>query len=324
MGLGAVPEDHSLSVRGVFKKKLTAKADVILAIGFRFWAGEDFGRPPTWNPQAKFIQVDANPTEIGIHIPITLGIVGDPKAVLKQMIACAKEIMEEPKERSNCLESLREAREFFEKELMEEEKKFHDVIPIHPMRLCKEIVDFLDKDATIIYDSFTGSGYLTKWVKATFMGQVLDGGPMAPVGHGVGMAIGSQLARHGKQVFVILGDGGLGISAMDIESALRYKLPIVFLISNNSSWGGSTLQEVIFGQTGIWDMLPNIRYDKIFEVMGCHGEHVEDPSEIRLALEMAFNSGITSVINVFVDRNVSHPMFSSVPMENLLSWRERK
>jgi acetolactate synthase-1/2/3 large subunit len=104
----------------------------------------------------------------------------------------------------------------------------------------------------------------------------------------------------------MMGDGGLGIGGMDIETAQRYNLPVVYLIYNNSSWI-SNFREHFLPQLESWDMLPDIRYDKMFEVLGCHTEHVEDPVEIRPALERAFNSGKTSVINVIPDSKVMQP-----------------
>ena len=146
----------------------------------------------------------------------------------------------------------------------------------------------IDRDATLVIDSFTMSGWMAQWFRARFPGQILDAGPLAPVGHGVGMAIGAQLARPGKQVVLVIGDGGLGVSGFDLETARRYDLPIVAVLWNNSSWGPS-FEEMPFlkGRTDPFDMLPDQRYDRMFEAMGCHGEHVERPEQFRPALERA-------------------------------------
>ncbi len=140
-----------------------------------------------------------------------------------------------------------------------------------------------------------------------FMGQVVDAGPLAPVGHGVGMGIGAQLARPGQQVVVISGDGGLGIGGWDMETAARYKLPVITVLWNNSSWGPNFDQMPgLKGKTDPFNMLPNIRYDKIFAEMGCHTEHVETPEQIIPALERAFKSGKPSLINVIGDVRVGN------------------
>src|SRR5262249_58143088 len=81
----------------------------------------------------------------------------------------------------------------------------------YPARLTPAPLDLLTRDATVVIDSFTLSGWRSQWLIARFPGQVVDAGPLAPVGHGIGMGIGAQLARPGKQVVVVIGDGGLGI-----------------------------------------------------------------------------------------------------------------
>jgi acetolactate synthase-1/2/3 large subunit len=166
----------------------------------------------------------------------------------------------------------------------------------------------LDADATVVIDSFTLSGWMSQWFKATFPGQVVDAGPLAPVGHGVGMAIGAQLARPGKQVVLVIGDGGLGIGGFDLETARRYDLPIVTVLWNNSSWGpGFEEMPLLKGRTDPFNMIENIRYDKMFEVMGLHGEHVERADDVRGALERALRAGKTSLVNVIGDKRVGHP-----------------
>ena len=181
--------------------------------------------------------------------------------------------------------------------------------PIHPDFLAAEIVDFLDKDATAILDGFSMSGFFTDKFKATFAGQLLDAATWAGVGHSVGMAIGAQLGRPGKQVVALLGDGGLGIAGFDIETAARYNLPVCYIVYNNSGWMNPSTQKIMLPDVkDSWCMLPDIRYDKIFAEMGCHTEFVTEPQQIRPALERSFNSGKTSVLNVIPDCNVMPPM----------------
>ena len=93
-GQGALPEDDRLAVRGAWKKPFTGRADLILAVGFKFWSGEHFGQPPTWNAEATYIQVDAAPERVGWHVPAEIPIVGDPKLVLRQLcdLAAARRI----------------------------------------------------------------------------------------------------------------------------------------------------------------------------------------------------------------------------------------
>jgi len=309
-GQGAIPEDHPLAVRGAWKKPFTGRADVVLAIGFKFWSGEHFGEAPTWSDKATYIQVDPVPSRIGWHVPAEVAIVGDPKLVLRQLIDTAKRLNLDfsAKQNSTWLQEVAQVRANYEHTIDERERGTRDQVPVHPDRLARTLCEVMDKDATVIIDSFTLSGWLTQWFTARFAGQVVDAGPLAPVGHGVGMAIGAQLARPGKQVVLVIGDGGLGIGGWDIETALRYDLPIVTVLWNNSSWGPSFEQmPLLKGRTDPFNMLENIRYDKMFAVMGCHTEHVEQPADLVPALEHAFKSGKASLINVVGDKRIGHP-----------------
>jgi acetolactate synthase-1/2/3 large subunit len=308
-GQGAVPEDHPLAVRGAWKKPFTGRADVVIAVGFRYWSGEKFGQPPTWSAKAKYVQIDPTPTRIGWHVPAEVPVVGDPKLVLRQLIDEVRRRGEFDGQRTAAWRrEVAEARGKFETMLQERVAKVADSIPIHPDRLTRDLISVLDPSATVVVDSFTLSGYLSYWFTARFPGQVVDAGPLAPVGHGIGMAIGVQLARPTKPVVTVIGDGGIGIGGWDMETAAKYKLPVVAVLWNNSSWGPSFEQmPILKGRTDPFDMLPGIRYDRIFSELGCHTEHVEQPGQLRPALERALNSGKPAVVNVVGDKRIGHP-----------------
>jgi acetolactate synthase-1/2/3 large subunit len=308
-GQGAVPEDDPLAVRGAWKKPFTGRADVILAVGFKFWSGEHFGEPPAWSPEATYIQVDATPSRVGWHVPAEIPVVGDPKLVLRQLVERATGLGLDGAARreSPWLAEVARVRAEFEQALRDQEAEVRDAVPIHPARLTRDLLETMDRDATLVIDSFTLSGWLSQWCAARFPGQIVDAGPLAPVGHGIGMGIGVQLARPGKQVIVVIGDGGFGIGGMELETALKHKLPIVVLLWNNGSWGPSFDQmPMLRGRVDPFDMLPELRYERMFEAIGCHGEFVKRPEDVRPALERAFASGKPSVVNVICDPRVGH------------------
>jgi acetolactate synthase-1/2/3 large subunit len=306
---GALSEEDPLAVRGAWKKPFTGRADVILAVGFKFWSGEHFGEPPTWSGEATYIQVDAVASRVGWHVPADIPIVGDPKLVLRQLCDRARALgLDGARRRGGpWLAEVAAVRERFTRALHDQEVEVHAATPIHPARLTRELLEVMDRDATLVIDSFTLSGWLSQWFAARFPGQIVDAGPLAPVGHGIGMGIGVQLARPGKQVIVVIGDGGLGIGGLEIETALKHRLPIVTLVWNNSSWGpGFEQMPMLRGRTDPFDMLPELRYDRMFEAIGCHGEHVVEPDAIRPALERALAADRPSVVNVIGDPRIGH------------------
>jgi acetolactate synthase-1/2/3 large subunit len=305
-GQGSVQEDHPLAVRGAFKKPFTGRADVVISIGFRFWSGEHFGEPPTWSADATYVQIDPTPDRIGRHVKADVAIVGDPKLVLRQLIDAAKAMS--VTSRDAWMAELAEARSNFEQMVSARADEHAQDVPIHPDRLMRDLVSTIDDDATVVVDSFTLSGYVSHHFKSRYAGQLLDAGPLAPVGHGVGMAIGAQLARPGKQVVCVSGDGGIGIGGFDMETAARYELPVCTVLWNNSSWGPSfASMPLLKGRTDPFDMLEGIRYDRVFAELGCHGEHVETPDDFAPALERALASGKPSVVNVVGNRTIGHP-----------------
>lgn len=307
---GAVPEDHPLAFTGAYRADFWSEADVIMIIGLRLGCLEGYGQLPAWPARAKRILVQESATDGWTPLPTEEFIVGNPKSVLRQMLDFAKGMVKEAPQRTKWLEHLKHCRGAFEQGLAKDEAEYEEKSPIHPWLLAREIADSLDPDATIVLDSFLGSTYLMDRFKAKFPGQILDSGEAGSFGHGVGMGIGAQLARPEKQVFVLMGDAGMGIGGSDIETALRYNLPILYLVCNTGSWFGGV--DCWFdSQVDSWKMLPDLRYDKMYEALGCHGEWVTQTKEIRPALYRAFDSGKTAVVNVAVDGRVVHPWFES-------------
>jgi len=309
MGRGAVPEAHPLAFTGAFRRPILNAADVIAVFGLRLSMLEHFGQPPTYSHKAKYIMVSEAYEDLEGRVPTEIRLLANPKLVLRQMIDCARDRIKATPERTEWLDELAKAREASQKN-----RALGDLSqarPINPNYLAQQVVDFLDDSATIILDSYSMAGFTTDKVSAKFAGQVLDAGTDGGVGHSVGIAMGAQMGRPGKQVLALLGDGGLGISGFDIETAARYKIPAVYLLFNNSSWISTEWQKTALPKVGSWGMLPDIRYDKMFAEMDCHTEFVVEPEQIRPALERSFSSGKTSLINVIPDNTVLPPQLGA-------------
>lgn len=309
-GRGAVPEDHPLAVAGGNRGALLRNADVICIVGLRATFLEEWFEPPDWTRKAKYIQVQEISTEFWYGLPTEVGIVGSSKLVLRQMIDCARGLIKATPERKEWLEVLHQSRQRFktrQKEIVGSYAGKRGVV--HPHVLGAGIASVLDQSATVIYDSFTATGYLTDKLEVKYAGEVLDAGYHQALGQGIGMAIGAQIARPGRQVLALMGDGGFGISSMDMETLLRYKLPAVIVLFNNTSWGGRSIaQNLFYWKMGSWDNLPGIRYDRMFRELGCHVEWVENPEDVIPALERSFNSGLPSLVHVVGDTTELHPV----------------
>jgi acetolactate synthase-1/2/3 large subunit len=137
------------------------------------------------------------------------------------------------------------------------------------------------------------------------MGQMMSSGSLGCLGAGTGFALAARLAHKDKQVLIYFGDGTFGLHGMEFDTFVRHNLPIVGVISNDSSWGMVRhFQAMDYGPDRCKGMLlkPGQRYDKMVEALGGYGEYVERIEDIKPALERAFASGIPACVNVIVDQ----------------------
>ncbi|MFC1999061.1 thiamine pyrophosphate-dependent enzyme, partial [Chloroflexota bacterium] len=182
-----------------------------------------------------------------------------------------------------------------------------DAAPIHPLRLCHEIKGFLARDATIVVDGGDTTVFGRAVLDAYYPGHWLDVGPLWCIGVGVPFGLAAKLARPDKQTLILSGDGSFGYGVFEYNSAVRHNIPIVSVVSNDGAWGMiKHNQKEFFGENRVMATdLGITHYEKIVEALGGYGEYIENPDEIRPALERAFNSGLPACINVKVDPSAS-------------------
>ena len=292
MSRGVVPEDHPVSFQGA-RSTAMREADLVLVIGTRMnWMinyGQRFGN-------AKVIQIDIEASEIAHNRDVDLGIVGDAKAVLGQMVA---EVEERADEFAGRLESpwIVRLQEDNDRRAGQQAMLLNsDQTPIHPLRLCKEIRDFLDRDAILCVDGNEILHFGRQSLPTHVPGHRLNSGVTGTMGVGLPYGIGAQIAKPDKQVLVLHGDGSMGMNAMEIDTCVRFNLPVVTVISNNAGWTARTPDRRKPGRE-----LGFTNFDGMARELGAHGEEVTDPDEIRPALERAFASGKPAVVNVIVE-----------------------
>ena len=141
----------------------------------------------------------------------------------------------------------------------------------------------------------------------------MDPGPLGTLGVGMPFALAAKVSFPDKKVLIIYGDGSFGLNGFEYDTAVRFNLPIVGIMGNDSAWGQMMRPQV--GLYGIErkvavDLSPT-RYDKVVEALGGHGEYCERPEEIRPALERAFASGKPALINVSIRKDEGAPKGST-------------
>jgi acetolactate synthase-1/2/3 large subunit len=253
------------------------------------------GQPPLIPAQANVIWFDLAGEDVGVNRGAAVGLVGDVGVSMHELAEATKQHDE-----SDWLEYIRtEERRALGRDgaLMSS-----DAVPIHPMRFCREIRDFIDEDTTVVGDGGDIVSYGGRVINVYKPGYWLDPGPMGCLGTGTGFAMAAQIARPGKKVLILHGDGAFGLNGMEFESMVRQNLPVVSVIGNDGAWGQiKHPQKAMLGHATAAELTPGIRYDKMVEALGGYGELVERPEDIRPALERAFASGLPACVNVLID-----------------------
>lgn len=293
-GRGCLPPTHPLFFTASRRKALEG-ADTILAIGTRMDFRLNHGQPPLIPADAQMLWFDLAAEDIGVNRGAAVGLVGDVGLSMRQVTEASKHL-----ENNAWLSFIRSQ----EQKAQERDNVLmsSDATPIHPMRFCREIRDFIDEDTTVVGDGGDIVSYGGRVINVAKPGYWLDAGPMGCLGTGTGFAMAAQLARPGKKVVILHGDGAFGLNGMEFESMVRQKLPVVSIIGNDGAWGQiKHPQKMIVGHTTAAELSPGIRYDKMVEALGGYGELVERPEDIRPALERAFASGLPACVNVLID-----------------------
>lgn len=304
---GLVSDDHPLCLGyadGALNDaaKRFREADVVLLLGKRLDHRYRYGRPPFFRASAALIQVDPSPAEIGRNRGVTVGIVGDIGAVVEQLSEEARK--HQWKGLSGWIGQLREARRAQRDWL---EAQASDDLPLHPMRVFKEAGRFIDNDTMIIIDGGDFVQWGRAYLKARKPGHWMRLGPLAQLGCGLPYALAAKLAHPEARVLLFIGDGSFGFYGMEYDTAVRHNLPITAIMGNDSAWGiDKNFQLAYFGRAVATDLRP-VRYDKMVEALGGHGEYVERPEEIGPALERALASGKPSLLNIMV-RTMPSPL----------------
>jgi acetolactate synthase-1/2/3 large subunit len=301
---GCVPEDTPLGF-GDFVPLAAGQPDVVLVLGARlglFTGGRYLSLIPA---DAKVIQVDIEGEEIGRNRDVQLGIVGDCREVLRQLLSHARQ---HPwPQRDAWLEVLGRTRQgrsqAFAAGLASTEP------PIHPFRLATEVARFLPDDAIIVADGGEAWDWMSSAAVVKRPGHWLSHGYLGCLGVGPSFGMAAKLAHPDKHVLVTTGDGSLGLNLAEFHTAAKHNLPIVVVVFNDKAWGMCKHGQEMSrgkGQT-VATELGLVHYEKAVEGLGAYGELVEKPADIAPALERAFKSGKPACLNVLVDPDVVSP-----------------
>ena len=302
---GTVPEDHPLYYHALNREALAAarsEADVVLVAGGRLGELDGWGRGPTWGDpdRQKLIQVDCDPRSIGLHRAVEVGIVGDAREVLD---ALCKEVKQRtsPHPPPDGLERYRRLTQEYEEQLQAQLAAEGEAI--NPGRMVQVVREFFPPEAITVMDGGNTSLWAASYNPIYRPRNYLYTAKFGHLGTGLPYALGAKMAAPDRPVYLISGDGAIGFNLQELETAARYDLQVVVVVSCDKGWGMERSSQMVFGLPSLveCDLHPGARYDRVAEALGCHGELVERLEELRPALERAAGSGKPALVQVMVD-----------------------
>jgi len=292
-GRGVVPDDHPYSYL-TMRSTAFRDADLIIILGTRMNYVIGHAAPPRFGANATIARIEIDAEELGRSARnVDIPVLGDCKSVLEQLIDAIG---------PNTAEKFAGWRQ----KLAEGEAakrtgpggNYPTDGDIHPLRLCEEIKNFARRDAILCVDGQEILNYGRQSMPTFEPGHRLNSGPFGTMGVGLPFAVGAKAGKPDKQVICVHGDGSFGLNAMELDTAVRHKLPILVVISLNGGWTADPQRNKPGRDLGY------TRYDKMAEGLGCYSEYVEQPEEIRPALERAqkqVDEGRVALVNVKTD-----------------------
>jgi 2-hydroxyacyl-CoA lyase 1 len=308
MGKGVLDDSHPLSV-GAARSLALKEADVIFVMGARLNWIMHYGQEPRFKKNVRIIQLDISPESIGQNVPTEVALVGDGKAIVGQLNATLRNRQWFYAEGTPWKKAIAEA-------AAKNAKQIQPMIddnsaPTNYYRALKDISAWAPDNAVII-----GEGANTMDIGRTQLPNKsprlrLDAGTYGTMGIGMGFAIAAAVVHPDRPIISVSGDSAIGFSGMEIETACRYNLPVKVVVLNNGGIGSGTEKypDDPF-QNPPRALIYGARYDKMMESFGGKGWFIDDPKDLRTALDEAMAFKGPALVNVKL-----HPNAGRKPQE---------
>lgn len=319
MGKGAFPELHPLSVgqTGIWGTRTANQAaldaDVILAIGTGFGEADC----SSWNPKYTFhipptrlIQIDIDPQEIGKIYPVEIGIVGDARETLGDLMRHARELP--GVDRRERIAELQSRKQDWAQELSASQSDSGK--PIHPARLLAEISKAAPQDAIFVTDVGWNKNGAGQQLHVCAPRSFITSGGMATMGFAPAAAIGAKLGAPDRKVICLVGDGGLLSVVGALTTAVEVGVPVLWVLFNNFCFStirtvGTTYFKNAYGtEFKRPDGTPyNPDFPMLARSFGIESALVEDPSDLPAALQTAIAADVPYLLEVRTRGDVPMP-----------------
>ncbi len=304
-GRGTLPVGHPLHFQ-LTRRDAFADADVIVIVGtpfdFRLRYGRSLKAPTV-------VQIDMNYATIGRNRDVALGIAGDIDTILSAVTeAAGRQAQAAANARKAWVSELRKRESAAVEARMP--KLLDDSRPIHPYRLAYELDRFVTENTVFVGDGGDVVTFAGNVVRPKGPGLWLDPGPLGTLGVGTGFAMAAKLANPKREVLALFGDGSFAMTGFDIQTAMRFGLPYIAVIGNNSYMNQircGQIQKYGVERGNVGNYLGDVHFEKFADMLGIFGRAVREPGEIRPALEAAREAGTCAIVNVWLDPEAYAP-----------------
>lgn len=312
MGKGVLPDSHPLCVAAARSRALQ-EADLIVLFGARLNWILHFGAPPRFNPNVKVIQVDIKVEEMGNNLNPVVALPGDIKAVAIQMNQALQQrpIKFKFGSQSSWWKTL--SIKLADNQQNVEEMCKDKSVPLNYFAAYTEVQKAIPKDCIIVNEGSNTMDIGRTMLPNLLPRHRLDAGTFGTMGVGIGFALAAAIYCRdhwpAKRVVCVEGDSAFGFSGMEIETIIRYQLPVTIIVLNNNGIAMGIPDD-------LWDMMeksgdlmltapptslaPNTRYDRMMEAFGGKGYFCHTPTEIHNSLKAALESGKPSLVNIMI------------------------
>jgi pyruvate oxidase len=294
-GKGSIPDKHPYCLGGLGLIGTRASYEGMQETDMLIMIGTSFPFTGFLPDNAKTIQIDIDPIQIGKRYPVDVGLAGDAGKTLEWLTEHTRR-----KEDRSFLEKSQERAKNWRDKL--ERQEANNAVPIKPQRVINELQKVVPDDAVLSVDV----GNVTVWMARHFqMAQqkFIISSWLATLGCGLPGAIAGGVAYPDKKVFAICGDGGFGMTMADFLTAVKYQLPIIVIVLNNHKIAMIKFEQEVMGNIEYGTDLQNPNFASYAETCGGRGFRVEAPDELLPALQKAVQLNGPCIIDVVVDAN---------------------
>lgn len=317
LGKAVVPDESPYTTGGIGllgtapSEEAMEECDTLIIIGSSFPYEEFYPKPG----QAKGVQIDIDPSRIGLRYPVEIGLVGQSWDVLRALLP----LIQQKKDR-RFLEGAQASVKKWN-QLMEERATRMDM-PMKPQVVAHQLNEFVSDDAIICCDTGTITTWAARHIKIKGNMMFSGSGNLATMANGLPYSVGAAVAHPGRQVVCFIGDGGFAMLMAEMATLAKYNLPVKVIVIKNNLLGQIKWEQLVMeGNPQYGVQLHPIDFAAVAKACGAPGYTVEDPKKVRDVLRDAFAHPGPALVEAVVDP-AEPPMPGKIKMKQAVHFAE--